>query len=245
MNRVKVHRSVGMGSLGQHEPDVKAPVLRRQTLGSQVYECLKTAILLDELRPGERLNEVEIAKRLGVSPTPVREAINKLKGDGIVTTSPGQGCYLREFGVRDIRNLFELRFAMERLGLEQGIPQLALEDLDRLGRIERDYEQAYESDPVDRLRAATANAQFHQFFASVAQNEWLVAVINNLDTYLHVVRAPLTVASTGHLSVEEHRAIVRAAHLGSVAEAVERLRDHIFRLQDEAVHAHGGVRQLP
>ena len=221
------------------------PILQRQTLAVQVYEYLKTAILLDQLKPGERLNEVEIAKRLGVSPTPVREAINNLKGDGIVVSSPGQGCCVREFGVRDISNLFELRFALERLGLEQGIPLLESRDIETLKRIQHDYEEAYDTDPVDRLKAATANAQFHHFFASVAQNEWLVSVINNLDTYLHVVRAPLTVASTGKQSMAEHREILNAACRGDVAGAVEKLRAHTFRLRDEAINAHVSGGQTP
>lgn len=220
-------------------------MLQRQTLAAQVYEYLKTAILLDELKPGERLNEVEIAKRLGVSPTPVREAINNLKGDGIVVSSPRQGCCVREFGVRDISNLFELRFAMERLGLEQGIPLLEEPDIERLEGIERDYEQAYGADPVDRRKAATANAQFHHFFASVAQNEWLVTVISNLDTYLHVARAPLTAASTGKMSIAEHRGILGAARRRDVAEAVDGLRVHVFRLRDEAADAHLSPHLIP
>lgn len=218
-------------------------MLQRQTLAAQVYEYLKTAILLDELKPGERLNEVEIAKRLGVSPTPVREAINNLKGDGIVVTGSRQGCWVREFDARDVNNLFELRFALERLGLEQGIPLLESQDIERLGSIEVEYEQAYEADPVDRLKAATANAQFHHFFALVAQNEWLVSVINNLDTYLHVVRAPLTVASTGVMSIAEHREIIHAAHKRDVAGAVDRLRKHIFRLRDEAAGTNASTSQ--
>jgi DNA-binding GntR family transcriptional regulator len=152
---------------------------------------------------------------------------------------------VREFDVRDISNLFELRFALKRVGLELGIPLLGSRDIEALKRIECDCEEAYETDPVDRLKAANVNVQFHQVFVSVAQNEWLVSVINNLDTYLHVVRAPLTVASTGKQSMAEHREILNAACQGDVAGAVERLRAHTFRLRDEAVDAHVSGGRIP
>lgn len=222
--------------------------IKRQTLASQVYAYLKEAILLDELHAGERLNEVEIAKRLGVSPTPVREAINKLKGDGIVGTDARQGCFIRDYKPADIRHLIEIRFVLERLGLEQGVPLMCAGDRAKLQAIQDQYELAYRTEPVDRIKAARSNAAFHQFFAVLAGNEWLSMMLANLDTFLHVVRAPLTRASDGQDSIREHRAIIAAAAAGDTAAAIAALQAHLFRLRDEVLRAQksasGGAGQV-
>lgn len=224
-------------------PDVRRSSQRvtRQTLAAQVYEYLKESIMLDEIHAGERLNEIEIAKRLGVSQTPVREAIMKLEAEGLVTTDHWQGSYVRRFELEDANHLLGIRFALERLGLEDAIPLLSDEDIERLETIQAEYEDAHRSEPIDRLRAAKANAAFHQFFAAVAGNRWLMDMMNNLDAYLHVIRAELTGRSTGSRSIPEHRAIIQAVKCRDIDAAVERLREHIdrvkadvmrFRLQD-------------
>lgn len=219
-------------NLYEAKENVNTP-LNRRTLSDQVYEYLINALIMDELKQGQRINEVEIAKSLHVSPTPVREALNKLKGDGIVLNDPWQGSYVRSLNLEDIKQLFELRFALERLGLESAIPLLNDKDLTELLSIERKYEIAYSS--LDRLLAAQANIEFHKFFANRANNKWLVSMINNLDNLIHLVRAPLTRISTGEQSVYEHCKVVAAVKDHDTDSAVEALRSHIMRVYKDSL----------
>jgi len=83
----------------------------------KVYDELKAMAINYALRPGERLNEIELSKRLGVSRTPLREALNRLSTEGFLRFIPGRGFYCRELNPKEIFDLFELRKAIEISGV--------------------------------------------------------------------------------------------------------------------------------
>ena len=95
-----------------------------------VFEALREAIIAGQLRPGERLMEVQIADELGVSRTPVREAIRKLELEGFVIMVPRKGAYVSDISIKDITDVFEIRRALEGLAVELAARRMTEDEWD-------------------------------------------------------------------------------------------------------------------
>jgi DNA-binding GntR family transcriptional regulator len=214
--------------------------IKRVTLSTQVYEKLKSMILLNEIPQGSRLNEREISKLLNVSPTPIREAINKLKGDGLVETDSWKGSYVREFSERDIADIMELRLFLEQMCLERAEGKLTEEDLKCLQDKNREYEQLFASgQPADLSSAIRINSEFHLFFVRRFGNRWIRDILEQLNECLHLARAPITQRTDGRQTVREHAAIIDALARGDYEEAKERLRAHLIRVKTDLKQIRG------
>src|SRR5690606_12292208 len=99
-----------------------------------VFEVLREAIITGKLRPGERLMEVQLAEELGVSRTPVREAIRKLELEGLVLMIPRRGAYVAEISMKDIADVFEIRAALEGLAAQLAAERCTPEEIENLER---------------------------------------------------------------------------------------------------------------
>ena len=207
------------------------------TLRDQVYNELRNMILINEFPAGTRLNETEVAKRLGVSPTPVREALNKLRGDGLVSSDPHQGCYVRVFSDADIENILEIRCALEILALEQAFPKLAEEDMANLENVQASYAVEYSTSPPNYKGAAAWNLAFHDFLVEKSGNRWLREMLDTVNTYSALARAPITRTSDGRTSINEHNQILAALKARNLEEARRGIRRHIERIRQDLLQA--------
>ncbi len=151
--------------------------LASDSIVDRVYEQLKAMAVSYELKPGERLNEGELAKRLGVSRTPLREALNRLNTEGFLRFTPGKGSFCRELDAHEIFDLYELRKSIEVASIRLAIKRAKDEDIDallkfleatgpdpgerivgRTGRTRRDLSRAADGD-VEQCRDAARAAQ--------------------------------------------------------------------------------------
>ena len=208
---------------------------QRQTLATQVYEYLKEMIMLNELPGGTRLNEAELGSKLSVSPTPIREAVNKLRGEGLVMSDSWKGSRVRELSDRDVLQILDLRRVLEIHALEKVVDGISHDDLAWLTHNQQEYEAAYTRTPPDRRKAAQINADFHLFSARKANNPWLTSLLERQTDFLHVARAPITQKSDGSISIKEHAAIVEALTNGDSRDAVLLLEDHLVRVADDLI----------
>jgi len=92
---------------------VRSDLITRSNLGERVYRLLWDRILDRRLHPGEKLSDVRLSDELGVSRTPVREALNRLVQDGIIKSEPNRGFYVASFSAKDIEEIYDLRAALE------------------------------------------------------------------------------------------------------------------------------------
>lgn len=186
-----------------------------QSLREVVCESLRDAIRKGILKPGQRIMEIKLAEELGVSRTPVREAIRKLELEGYVVMMPRRGTYVADMSIRDINEIFEIRTALESLsnGLAaEHITEDELEHLQRLLVVIGGYIKEYEDGP-DREAAmdkiVKTDIEFHDLLYHAARNNRLVGIISNLRDQLTRFRT-LSMSYPGRLeaTLDEHREIV-------------------------------------
>lgn len=197
-----------------------------------VFASLRKAILSNDLHPGEQLNVPDLAKRLGVSLTPVRNAIQLLAAEGLVEVRPRSGTYVARVSVEEVRETFEIRRALECLAVEKAATRgLAGEELARLRELLAALEQPVESEE-DRRQHELDNADFHRTLIEAGRNARLAAQYATLNAHIQIAR--IHAADTGwqaRLAGEraEHHAIVDALAAGDAARAVAAVGTHIDR----------------
>lgn len=193
-----------------------------QPLREVVCESLRDAIRKGILKPGQRIMEIKLAEELGVSRTPVREAIRKLELEGYVVMMPRRGTYVADMSIRDINEIFEIRTALESLsnGLAaEHITEDELEHLQRLLVVIGGYIKEYEDGP-DREAAmdkiVKTDIEFHDLLYHAARNNRLVGIISNLRDQLTRFRT-LSMSYPGRLeaTLDEHREIVETIANGN------------------------------
>ena len=111
-----------------------------QPLREVVCETLREAIISGVLRPGERLMEIQLAEELGVSRTPVREAIRKLELEGFVIMIPRRGTYVADLSIKDINEVFEVRSALDSLANGLAAERITEEELEQMERLKRAFD---------------------------------------------------------------------------------------------------------
>lgn len=198
-----------------------------QPLRETVCEVLRDAIRRGVLEPGERLMEVQLAEELGISRTPVREAIRKLEQEGYVIMMPRRGTYVSSFSVHDVKEIFEIRSALETLSAELATMRIEPYELDKLRTLLAKIEEHIEcKDSMDKI--VKTDVEFHGLLYQVSRNERLVAIISNLMEQLARFRT-LSMSYPGRLkeTLEEHRAMVDAIAAGDVDAARDAAERHM------------------
>ena len=189
-----------------------------QPLREVVCETLRDAIRKGKLKPGERLMESQLAEDLGVSRTPVREAIRKLELEGYVIMMPRRGTYVANLSIRDVNEVFEIRTALDSLASGLAAERITDEELERLQRLLVAIGGYIEENDMDKI--VECDTEFHDLLYQASRNSRLVGIIFNLREQLTRFRST-SMAFPGRLkaTLEEHRRIVEAIAQGDVAEA--------------------------
>ena len=197
-----------------------------QPLREVVCESLRDAIRRGVLKPGERLMEIQLAEELGVSRTPVREAIRKLELEGYVIMMPRRGTYVASMSIRDINEIFEIRTALESLSNGLAAERITDEELESLpGRLVMSGGYVEEGN-MDKI--VETDIEFHDLLYRAARNSRLVGIISNLREQLTRFRT-LSMSYPGRLetTLEEHREIVEAIAEGDVKRAKKAAEHHM------------------
>ena len=174
-----------------------------------VFEALREAIINGTLKPGERLMEVQLADELGVSRTPVREAIRKLEHDGFVVMIPRKGAYVADISLKDIAEIFDVRKALEALAAQLAAERATDEDLERAERILVEYGECIERNDIQRL--IEVDTRFHETIYQMAGNARLQQMLSLLREQVQRFRTmTLSHGPRMRIALEEHRRIVEA-----------------------------------
>ena len=187
---------------------------------------MREAIVKGELKPGERLMEVQLAEEMGVSRTPVREAIRKLELEGLVVMVPRKGAYVAGLTLKDAANVFEIRGSLEGLAAALAAERITEEEINDLDRVLEDIAKAGEKGDVDTI--IKKDMEFHQKLFSATRNERLAQIISNLKEQIDRFRIKsFTNPKRLKSVILEHKKILDA--IKTHAENAEKLaRDHIY-----------------
>ncbi|MGI6588696.1 MAG: GntR family transcriptional regulator [Peptococcia bacterium] len=195
-------------------------------LGDIVYEALRDAIINQVLKPGERLMETELAEEMGVSRTPVREAMRKLELEGYVVMVPRKGAYVAGLSIKDINNLFEIRGALETLAAGLAASRASREEIEEMERNLVMEASLFETSDV--INTIEVDAKFHELIYSASRNTRLQNMIKDLRDQIQRFRTTsLAVPGRMKFALAEHRRIVEAIAAGDVEEASRATKEHI------------------
>lgn len=198
-----------------------------------VFNTLRKAILKGELKPGERLMEIALAERLGVSRTPVREAMRKLELEGLVVMIPRRGAQVANITEKDLNDVLEVRIALENLSIENACARMTEEQLAELKKAGRYFEETIKEGNLVKL--AEADVAFHEVIYKASDNRRLNQVLNNLREQIYRYRVEyLKEEETRNVLVKEHEEIYEAIKNRDVKKAQEISFRHIEN-QREAI----------
>ena len=133
------------------EPNFKVNMNEYLPLRDVVFNTLRQAILRGELKPGERLMEIQLANKLGVSRTPIREAIRKLELEGLVLMIPRKGAEVAEITEKSLRDVLEVRRALEELSVQLACEKITKEEIRELERVAKEFQQVVKSSDITEI----------------------------------------------------------------------------------------------
>ena len=201
------------------------------SLVNRAYEELKQIILEHQIPQGGKLNEIELATALGVSRTPVREAINRLGKEGLVEILPQRGAFVVQYSEKDIFELFLIRENLEGLAAYLAAERVSEKDLARLGACVRGFKEPYGKRDVQRY--AREDFKFHQTIVLLSDAQRLINLIATLHDHIRIFRlTPIGLSSQMKTSLLEHQKLLEALKRKDPEEADRRMRLHIRHVRD-------------
>lgn len=199
-----------------------ARIISRATLSEEIYETILGWILEGELRPGEKLLDAELAERLGVSRTPVREALRRLEDRGLVETAANRWTRVTTISIEEVERTYPIIWSLEALAVELAFPRLGRAELARMAELNRELEAALAArEPV---LASRTDARFHQVVIQRSENPELIDLIAQLKLKLRRLEVlHFEVFLVASESVREHAEFMAALAGGRDPGPAQRL----------------------
>jgi len=201
----------------------------------KVYLRIRDMAIDFDFKPGERLNEVALAKELGVSRTPLREALNRLSIEGLLRFLPGKGFFCRDLDVQEIFALYELRKSLEVAALRLAIQRAADTDIaDALAFLDTTGPEAGERTVAELVELDEA---FHERLVAMSGNAEMLRVLKNVNARIRFVRWIDMNRGDRPASQREHHRLLEALQARNEADCVAILEQHIDRRMDQITSA--------
>ena len=195
-----------------------------------VFHTLRRGIMQGDLKPGERLMEIKLANRLGVSRTPIREAIRMLELEGLVVMIPRKGAQVAEITEKDLKDVLEVRMGLEELAVKFACQRITEEQLDNLYHASRKFEEAVKREDLTEL--AQADVDFHDLIYKATGNERLVQLLNNIREQMYRYRVEyLKDEEIRGSLVQEHDTLLEKLSQRDLEGAKQVTQSHIERQQ--------------
>ena len=201
-----------------------------------VFNTLRQAILKGELKPGERLMEIALADKLGVSRTPIREALRKLELEGLVLMIPRRGAQVADITEKDLNDVLEVRIALENLAIEKACKRMTDEQIGKLWLTAKEFERT--TNEGNLVKLAEADVAFHDVIYQAADNVTLNQVQNNLREQIYRYRVEyLKDEEMRKQLVKEHEELYQAVKERDVKKAQEISFRHIENQRTGIIHS--------
>lgn len=192
-----------------------------------VFQTLRKAIISGDFEPGERLMEIGLAKKLGVSRTPVREAIRMLELEGLVVMVPRRGAEVARITITDLRDSLEVRLAIEELAVSLACDRITAEEKRRLVEANEDFKMLILNKKVPDI--VEGDVKFHDIIFEATKNRRLISTAHSLREQVYRFRVEYVKDFGYHdVLVKEHNEITQAILSGDKKTAVEIMRKHIY-----------------
>ncbi len=201
-----------------------------------VFNTLREAILCGKLSPGERLMEIKLAELLGVSRTPVREAIRKLELEGLVVMTPRKGAQVAKITKEDLVDVLEVRKVLESLAVELACELITSEDINNLRSNLEEFKVAIANGDLTQM--AKKDESFHDIIYSITGNKRLVQILNNLREQMYRYRLEyIKEESKRHSLITEHIEFINALERRDKLAAKNAVSTHIYNQKQTILEA--------
>ena len=191
-----------------------------------VFNTLRQAILRGELKPGERLMEIQLANKLGVSRTPIREAIRKLELEGLVLMIPRKGAEVAEITEKNMLDVLEVRRALEELAVKLACERITEEEIQELKDAADTFQKILSEKDITKI--AEADEAFHDVIFKSTGNDRLIQLLNSLREQMYRYRLEYLKREEYHPQLlEEHQQIIDRITRKDQSEAAELIDRHI------------------
>lgn len=200
------------------------PVLNVKSLKEQVYDFLREQMRRGEILPGSVIDMEETSKKLGVSRTPLRDALLQLESEDFVAILPRRKVIVNVLTVQDIKNYYEIIGALESIAIIKSFERLGKKDIDFMEQMNQEMKQAIEANDFDLYYEK--NLSFHSVYLDLCQNEKLIRLVNTLKKRLYdFPRRQGFVKEWEESSIEEHARLVKFLRQGDKEGAARFIRD--------------------
>jgi len=201
-----------------------------------VLDAIREAIINGTLKPRERLMEIQLAEELGVSRTPIREALRKLELEGFIVMVPRKGAYVADISFKDIADVFEIRAALEALAAGLAAERITDEELEEMERLVAEKAESIANQDMEKL--IKVDTLFHEAIYKASRNQRLTSIISNLREQIQRYRTTsLSYPGRMQRSLEEHRSIVEAIQSRDPQIAQQVAREHIENAENSIIEA--------
>lgn len=191
-----------------------------------VFNTLREAILRGELKPGERLMELQLAAKLGVSRTPIREAIRMLEQEGLAVTIPRKGAEVAKMTEKDMKDVLQVREALDELAATIACEQMTAEQLDTLKSTMREFEEYTKTGNVKKI--AEADVEFHDIIYQATGNPKLVNILSNLREQMYRYRIEYLKDEKNYpVLIREHSEIVEGLMAKDKTKVTAAMHRHV------------------
>jgi len=206
--------------------DPQATFKKRRSLGQEVTMHLRRQVVIGALKPGHRLVEEGLARELGISRTPVREALHRLEQEGVLNKRPRGGYEVRPLTPDEVADALGVRSVLEGYAAELASRQAPPGTLDKLEENVVGFEKALADRDEESL--LELNSQFHVLLYSAAGSPLLLRMLGELQEIVErISRAIISNMEAGLWSTRDHREILEAIKQGQGAKAAKLARDHV------------------
>ena len=208
------------------EPNFNVTKNEYLPLRDVVFKTLRQAILRGELKPGERLMEIQLANKLGVSRTPIREAIRKLELEGLVLMIPRKGAEVADITEKSLKDVLEVRRALEELSVKLTCDRITKEEIKELEQAAENFRKTMKSKDITEI--AEADVRFHDVIYTATKNQKLIQLLNNLHEQMYRYRIEyLKDEEVYPKLLKEHKEIIERINRGEKEEAARIVCEHI------------------
>ena len=221
----------------QRVGDAGLSPVRRERASDAAYDSLRQAIMTQVFLPGERLKVGDLARDLGVSLTPAKEALNRLASEGLVEIRPRSGTFVTDISPEDVAETFELRAALEILAGEKAMARLTPRDFEALDRMLAALERPLVTEG-DRIAHERTNVDLHRYIIDRSGNRRLIQLYESLNAHIKIARIHRSQERwASRLSDEqaEHREIVEALKSRDPDRLRRAMRKHIGRAAENLI----------
>jgi DNA-binding GntR family transcriptional regulator len=196
-----------------------------------VYEELRMLIMSGQIKPGTRMMEIDLAESMGVSRTPVREAIRQLEKDNLVTIEPRRGAYVSDISAVDLHDMLIVREPLEGLATYLAALNMTDEEIEELQKANEDYETALSQ--MDRDKMIQTDTHFHNLITNGSGNHYLINILLELQEQVLRFRYVYFRSSKRAEDVAiEHRMILECLKKRDAEAASRSCKDHIRKLRE-------------